>query len=905
MKILAIRCLPWGLILIAILVFSFPSYGFMQENRNQSPNPAEGLISVWLKPDLSLTDGIRHEIWSTGEVNGSRLVLEKSEMGMLRAVLITPVGTTVARTDISNWKSEEWHFVSVGWKRNDVETHNYASLQAPGASGSLVLWVDKIAKDGPIVPYGFSISTEALSSPPSGDDRTNRLRGDDSAPIIRPTLTGEGRYGMVACVYRDYFRTAPYETIKIDIESTRVPSDNRAVAGFEKQFGLKAWMNGRWEPVTENVVRYSQWAYFDAKPYITWSTSDSTIATIDSTGRLKALKPGKCRVIAKLHGKKDSYQLSVVSCQKPDAGVICISLSPKYRNDAVKNKPAPGDTITAGLWFGNFGTAPLPAGMKIRFILIPESTGNYKLNPEDKPVKIGNVRTDKTLQPGEESVINVEFIYPEVSTWMKLELDPGNRIDEFCEANNSIAELTDAKPIQLGYRRKDLESCIKDKKINHVGSLSYYDWLRAEKLRMDVMLREAVWPTTGPNGVEEAYRIDTFTELLGGNWDNEPWHQEANWYDGGFPVNEKVDLMAIDCAIIHEFGHTILSQPDLYGYPVKASNVFVTGDDGKPVAGSPLMPVVSGTEIMPASEGINVSGYVGYPSLMDGCQLWLHPSQAGHIMFYKGYRQDRFWGTQGRLVPGRSNWLIFKDFNDRPLKGAAVYVYHVSQAPVEDSGEKYFSNRPKFMGQTDDEGRFIFPNVTDSLWDDPETDEADGSVEVWNPFGTKVRESAFTPNVWTVEGLLLIRVVSGNQSEYHFMDLTQFNTEFLSGHTVSGSYVLNTSLSQPDKPTNVIREAIPEAIRKMNKRPVAVVAPVINVKAGEEFVIDGSRSYDPEDQPLIYRWNAGEGWLRGNVSQSAILKLKAPAKPGTVEYKFWVIDGIRCSEPARIKVNVM
>lgn len=869
--------------------------GSMSENFDQLLNKEKGLISVWLKSGSIPDDGLQHEIWSTREFKGTRLLLEKSGMGKLRAVLTTPTGTTVARTDIMDWKKEDWHFVSVSWTKNEG-----SGTQDQQVGGSLVLWVDKVAKDGPVVPNDFSISRESLSFRPN----LIPILSEDSK--LGTGAWGEAaRYGQVASVYRDYFRTAPFDAIKIDIESTRVPSDSRAVAGFEKQFGLLARLNNRWEPVTENVVRYSQWAYFDAKPYITWSTSDPAIATIDSTGRLKVVKPGKCRVIAEFQGRTDSYRLSVTGPEKPDAGIICISLTPRYRIDALKNGPAPGDTITAGLHFGNFGTSPLPAGMKIRFTLISETTGNYRLDQKDRPIKIGNITTDKELQSGEESVIQVEFVYPATPAWMKLELDPGDRIDEFCEANNSIAELTDARPIQLGFRRKDLESCLANRKINHVGSLSYYDWLRSEKLRMDVMLREAVWPTTGPNGVEEAYRIDTYTELLGGDWDNEPWNQEANWYDGGFPVNEDINLMSIDCAIIHEFGHTILSQPDLYGYPVKASNVFVKEDDGRPVAGSPSMPVVRSPELMPASGGINVAGYGGYPSLMDGCQLWLHPSQAGHIMYYKKFRQDRFWGTQGRLIPGRANWLVCKDINDRPLKGAAVYVYHVSQAPVEDSGEKYFSNRPKFTGRTDDDGRFLFPNMTDSLWDDPETDEVEGSIEVWNPFGTKVRETAFTPNVWSVEGLLLIRVVSDNQSEYHFMDLTQFNSEFLSGHMVEGSYVLNTSLASPKKPTNRICEPVPEAIRKINKRPVAVVAPFINVKAGEEFVIDGSRSFDPEGQPLIYRWNAADGWLRGNVSQSATLKLKAPNKPGIAEYKFWVIDGIRCSEPARIKVHVL
>ncbi|MFA6127896.1 MAG: hypothetical protein WC699_11365 [Bacteroidales bacterium] len=879
----------------ACLGLCVSTFGALPKPNQADPTPKESLISRWILAGPELRAGVTREIWSSPEKQGCRLTLEISEKAMLRAILRTTAGTIVARTDISGWKTGEWHFISLGLKqfegsrRKAQGASEGARLKAQGVSegfgGSLVLWVDKVAVDGPIVPYEFLIPTEEITS---------------------PWIAGSiGRYGTVASVYRDYFRTAPYESIRIDHESARVSSDLRAMAGFEKQFGLSARLNGRWEAVTENVVRYSQWAYFDAKPYIRWSTSDAEIATIDSTGRLKALKPGKCVVNAEFHGLKSAYRLSVVGPDKADAGVICISISPRYRNDAVKNRPAAGDTVTASLRFGNFGTVPLPAGMNIRFRLITEATGNYKLGPEDKTLKTFDLSTDKLLMPGEESDMQVKFEWPLTAVWMDLELDAGNKIDEFCEANNTIAELTDARPIQMGYRPKDLESFLSGKKINHVGSLSFYDWLRAEKNRMDVILREAVWPTTGPNGVEEAYRIDTYTKLVGGNWDDEPWNREANWWDGGFPVNEKVDLMAIDCAIIHEFGHTILSQPDLYGYPVKASNVFITGDDGNPVAGGPLLPVVSGRETLQASGGINVAGYLGYPSLMDGCQLWLHPSQAGHIMYYKGFRQDRFWGTQGRLIPGRANWLIFKDVNDSPLKNATVYVYHVSQTPVEDSGEKYFADRPKFIGNTDDDGRFVFPNVTDSLWDDPETDEVEGSVEVWNPFGTHVKETAFTPNVWTVEGLLLIRVVSGDHSEYHFMDLTQFNTEFLSGHTVQGTYVLNTSLKSSEEPKLVTRAAIPGAIRKMNKRPVAIAAPVMEVEAGEEFEIDGSRSFDPEGQPLIYRWNAADGWLRGNLSQSARLKLKAPDKKSTLEYKFWVLDGIRCSEPVRIKVVVL
>ncbi len=598
---------------------------------------------------------------------------------------------------------------------------------------------------------------------------------------------------------------------------------------------------------------------------------------------------------------------------------------------------------------------------------------------------------DQCLASGEETAVEFKFDYPARPMWMRVRLDPNERIDEFCEANNESVERTDARPIQFGYDPNVLAACLSERKINHVGSLSYYDWLLAQKLRMDVMLREAVWPTTGPYGVEEAYRVDAMIALNDGPWEDQPYERQMVYFDGGFPVNEPVDLMAVDAAIIHEFGHTILSQPDLYGYGVKASNVFLTDGEAKPYAGTPVLPVIEGDELMPFSPGVSIACGGAYPSLMDSCQLWLHPSQAGHILHYKGYRQDRFWGTQGRLVPNRANWLLIYDRDDRPLAGATVYVYHVAQAPVQDSGAKYFADQPKFVGRTDDDGRFVFPHETDPNWDDPETDEVDGAIQVWNPFGGAKSDVAFTPNVWTVEGLLLLKIVvgrsekgssglysstksldsislkngndesldaqaefgreeskkrffppkvgpnclfpSGAQEEFQFMDLMAFNEAFLSGRQVLGKYRIRTNLPcgtgrrelMKDDGLLTIEEqsassasnhqssienhqsgqdALATEIRRVNHRPVAVAPAEMTVRCGQEFEIDGSKSYDPEGRPLHYRWGDAGQWLQRDRHQGPVARLKAPDKPGTVEYKFWVLNGVRCSEPAIIKVQV-
>lgn len=847
-------------------------------------NPAEGTIAVWVQPSWAGSDGKTHLIWKTNKVDGYDIRLEKSARGLLRAVISTPQGATVARASVANWKPGEQHHVVFGWLSRD------------GRNVGVALWVDKKAVDGPVTPYGV-FNAEAMP--------TQLTLGGGCAYdelIIRPSLQADSKHGMVGTVYRDYFRSAPYRALRIAPGATQTPTDARAVAGFEKQLGLEALNQGKWERLIENVVRYGQWGYFDGRPFSSWQSSDTSVAQVDGTGRVKAIKPGRCTITAKYQDLRAAYDLVVVSPNQPDLGVIAIDLSPKLRSDAVKCHYAPGETLTATLRFGNFGLKTLPAGAEVRFGLAREVKDDYRFGAEDKPATIYSGKIGRALKPGEEASIVVKFKYPRAKSWMVFELDPQNAVSEVCEANNRIAELADARPIHMGYNPAQLKSGYTKRELNHVGSFSYYDWIRAEKLRMDEMLREAVYPTTGPNGVEESFRIDKFTALVGGNWDDEPYNKESVYFDGGFPVNEPVDLMAIDCAIIHELGHCVLSQPDLYGYPVRAYNVLITDDEGKPVAGSPELPVIHGNELA-ASPGVNIASYVGYPSLMDGCQLWLEPSQAGHVQFFKGYRQDRFWGTQGRLIPTRANWLMLKDIDDRPLVNAAVYVYHVSQAPVQDSGAKFFADRPKFVGNTDAEGRFTFPGETDADWDDPLTDEVDGAVPVWNPFGTAKRETAFTPNVWEVEGLLLIRIVSNGKTEYQFMDLTQFNKAYLSGDKVLGRYAMQTSLTSSPRPEPIVRKPIPEAIKKVNKAPVAVAPSEMTVRCGEEFVIDGSKSYDPEGQPLLFRWDVAGQWLGATLSQGPTAKLKAPDEPGTKEYKFWVIDGVRSSEAAIVKVT--
>jgi hypothetical protein len=61
------------------------------------------------------------------------------------------------------------------------------------------------------------------------------------------------------------------------------PSDSRVVAGSEKRSAFRP--AGKADGSDHGfAVRYGHWGYFDAKPFIAWSSSDASIATVDENG---------------------------------------------------------------------------------------------------------------------------------------------------------------------------------------------------------------------------------------------------------------------------------------------------------------------------------------------------------------------------------------------------------------------------------------------------------------------------------------------------------------------------------------------------------------------------------------------------------------------------------------------
>ena len=180
-----------------------------------------GYISFWIKPNWSGNDGKTHQLLRIGDPNKNGLLVEKTDRGLLRFVMASPKKVSAARADVSHWKAGQWHHVVVVWKEFEDKPLG------------LPIWIDRKIAAGPIT------ADNAFLDPSTMQDKRLWI-GDETADavmdelIVRSQLHTKSSRNSRALVYRDYFRTAPYEAIRIDPEPLRVPADRRVVAGHPK-----------------------------------------------------------------------------------------------------------------------------------------------------------------------------------------------------------------------------------------------------------------------------------------------------------------------------------------------------------------------------------------------------------------------------------------------------------------------------------------------------------------------------------------------------------------------------------------------------------------------------------------------------------------------------------------------
>ena len=230
---------------------------------------------------------------------------------------------------------------------------------------------------------------------------------------------------------------------------------------------------------------------------------------------------GKCQLTARFRDLTAVYDLEVIPIEQPDLDLAWVERLPRYATDRAKDRPEPGETMQSVAHFFNFGYRPVPAGTVVRFELLPDANRNFRLDPGEKPVRVEEQTIENQLDLKQGTQITFSWTWPSDPTWVRVTVDPDNKVAELCEANNQRCELNVARALRWGYYADDIKACYDDKKINLVGSFSFFDYANALEYRLECILREAVWPTTTPHGIADSVRTDNFYQFERGRKNEE------------------------------------------------------------------------------------------------------------------------------------------------------------------------------------------------------------------------------------------------------------------------------------------------------------------------------------------------------------------------------------------------
>lgn len=880
-------------------------------------NQKSGSISFWLRPKWDGNDGLYHKFVTVGNpfATSDGLLIDKTAANNMRFLMAGGGKVTAVRTDISKWQTGEWHHVMVSWLENN------------GAPLGLAMWIDRV----PVASCVYG-GTEFMTPPADKKvyvgDTTSQAYMDEF--LYRDSMTSDA---STPTAYIDYYRTAPYTSIQITHKPQHVNADQRVVAGYKKQFGVIATktVNAITHTTTTEYITDSDGPpssttdAYDAKPYITWTSSSTSKATVNSSGLVTgvATTTTPITLTAKFRGLTATYPLSVISSSSPDLDVMYVERTPRYHANATKNWPDIGETCTSTVHIGNFGYITVLSGTTVKFELITDSNKNFKIDPEEEAAaQIQTASISTSISPGSKQTVAFTWKWPETQTFIRVTVDPDNKISEISEANNQRCELNIARAVRWGFGRDaagngnsdaNFVNDYRNKVMNLTGSFSDYDWCNANTDRMDMILREAVHSTTTPDGIQDSVRADDFMTYDDYMIDhNDP---QGALHDGGY--EEMWDTrMTLSPGNIHEMGHNVLRLPDIYGHGIYAKNIFLKDENGKPYNETPLIPTIRDFDApwSSATWGYPDALGLGYTPLMVNNHPWLEAHCAGWVQKFRQTRKGASDGNDDyRTYIPTNNSLKILDVNDVPLKNARVYVYQLANTWYIYMPNKYYSDRPKFIGSTDETGIYTFPKKTCSYWDDYNTSYVDGEVACETPFDIYSnyyhRITVNSPS-WQSGEILLLKIVGeNNQVEFQSLPASEFYVAYFSGNTTNATYTIKTSLTSPTE----VPEVVPPSMPAGGSKPTALVK-YDNKTYSSDFTItvynsntqsntitlDGSISTDPENSPLYYRWD-GEG----GSTMDAVRQVTIPQGAGENEYqcRFFVIDGVCASDLRTITVK--
>ncbi len=531
-------------------------------------------------------------------------------------------------------------------------------------------------------------------------------------------------------------------------------------------------------PASETLMRYgkkqfqaiatdSDGVQTDVTGAVAWSSTDPAIATVDASGLVTALAVGECEIVAELDGEFDALatlEVTAYQTQPVDLNVTYIERTPRYDYDAAKNNPDPGDVVTFRGHIHNWSD------------LTPSADYHWELDGQ-----IVATGTLLDLLPDEERVVEYEWTWDDGDHDIKLVVDPALDIDETSEANNAVEDRTNGLIVGFWVEQSVYDYFHQYQHELDIGSNSWADWAQRQMAKWNDDNINAIYPDT-PNGVEDRVRIDKITvvpdgalPLSGGYPTNNPdnsdktpdlvWGFPATLLDGSMYTNHtslaEGNAFYMENSLNHEMGHARYLI-DNYGFDVSNSDTrrsVEIYEDGMLVPGSDLMPLIAWDTVL----YYNKSG-----GIMTGPWQGWSPYEAGALNLIAGQR-----ATQGNCnAPGNigvflsdlpdNNHVRFVDTDGNPLVGANVRLYQAQPA----DGSWY--------------GKFI-----NDTYEYEFTTDANGYVHMpRNPFS----DDPIRHTYGAATGISVLRIESGDELWYRFMEVCDFNMEYWRGNTTDGYY---------------------------------------------------------------------------------------------------------------------
>ena len=522
----------------------------------------------------------------------------------------------------------------------------------------------------------------------------------------------------------------------------------------------------------------SQMSYNFPSLVIKYSSSDQTIATVNDAGRITPLKAGSFTLIASCNNITAS-KIFIVSkdSQTPDLTICYIKRLPEI--DYVTNStrpqidgwPAVNQDILWRAYVKNWSGDTLK---NVSF--------EWKLN--DVIVKSGTIAK---IPPYSLAISNLDYKWNFDRKELKFNIDSKKEIIEVNETNNELLIYTDAISLNLYVEKPVYDYFRKFQYKLNAGTNCWEDWAQILLLkRWNKMFAEAIHPDS-PNGVIDRIRIDSIVvvpenalPLNGGLASNNP-----NKYDKtvdlqwGFPTSlivgtnnfyskttkkEDNNPFFFEGSLLHELGHARYLI-DSYGFNVHAGaggiNIGIT-ENGTPIVGTKYLPYAAWdcVHYNDYDDGLMSGGYTKVDAFVAFCLNRIAKNRA----LCGNMNAPCNVGAFINDLP-TENKIIIKDDKGNVLKNASVKIYQATG--VNSWYGKTYDNIPDLQLYTDNSGSVLVGRCPFSK---------DGIIK--HTYGL-------------ANSVIIIRIESGENVEYTFLESNAFNMEYWRGNTALGTYSLN------------------------------------------------------------------------------------------------------------------